>query len=221
MDGCCTARGRLPIQLDDGLVFWQLCYYSKNMIETIISPQLIVNSSDVFCSWQQTGYRDGDGTPGSIRFDSHDGCVSMQMTLWMKDGLYYCPTDIYTVHDAPAIWCSPAAHQLTMPLDNVVSPVAPPHQRRSRFVPITKAKQMESEVWLLQLGSPGVCQLDLLPGCVTGIPSEFWYHPFHFINHKENASVKKRSVQHLAVCTNECKCRYYMDFGFMRSSTSN
>jgi hypothetical protein len=127
MDDCCTAHGRLPIQLDDGLVFWQQCYYSKNVIETIISPQLIVNSSNVFCSWQQTGYRDDDGTPGSIRFDSHDGCISMQMTLWMKDGLYYCPTDIYTVHNAPAIWCSLAAHQLAMLSDNIGSPVPPPH----------------------------------------------------------------------------------------------
>jgi hypothetical protein len=54
-----------------------------------------------------------------------------------------------------------------------------------------------------------------------GIPSEFQYHPFHVIDHKENASVKKRPAQHSAVCTNECKRCYYMDFGFMRSSTSD
>ncbi len=95
MDDCCTARGWLPIQLDDGLVFWQQCYYSKNAVETIISPQAIVNSSNVFCSWQQTGYRDGDGTPGSIHFDSHDGCVSMQMTLQMKDGILLSDRYLY------------------------------------------------------------------------------------------------------------------------------
>jgi hypothetical protein len=48
MDDCCTARGRLPIQLDDGSVFWQQCYYSNSTVETIISPQAIVNSSNVF-----------------------------------------------------------------------------------------------------------------------------------------------------------------------------
>jgi hypothetical protein len=63
-------------------------------------------------------------------------------------------------------------------------------------------------VWLLRLGSPGVCRLDLLPGHLTDIPSEFQYHPFHFSDHKENASVKKRPAQHSAVRTNECKCRY-------------
>jgi hypothetical protein len=44
----CTARGLLPIQLDDGSVYWQICHYSKNAVETIILPQAIVNSGDVF-----------------------------------------------------------------------------------------------------------------------------------------------------------------------------
>jgi hypothetical protein len=44
----CKARGLLPIQLDDGSVYWQICHYSKNAVETIISPQAIVNSGDVF-----------------------------------------------------------------------------------------------------------------------------------------------------------------------------
>jgi hypothetical protein len=84
-----------------------------------------------------------------------------------------------------------------------------------------KVKQVESEVWLLCLGSPGVHQLDLLPGRVTGIPLDFCYHPFHFIDHKEQASLKKQPAQRSAVCTTECKQRFNMDFGFMRSSTSD
>ncbi len=50
---------------------------------------------------------------------------------------------------------------------------------------------------LLCLGSPGVCQLNLLPGRVTGIPSEFQYHLFHYLNHKEHASIKKQPAQQL------------------------
>jgi hypothetical protein len=76
-------------------------------------------------------------------------------------------------------------------------------------------------VWLLRLGSPGVHQLDMLPGRVTGIPSDFKYHPFHYIDHKEQASIKKRPAQRSAVRTSECKHRFYMDFGFMRASTSD
>jgi hypothetical protein len=205
LDDCCTAWGLLPLQLDDGSIYWQICYYSRNAVETIISPQAIVNLSDVFQSWHQSGYRDGDGTPGSIRFDSHDGFMSMTMTLARKDGLYYCPTDMYTVHDAPAIWCSPMVHRIAMRVDSAMSNASPPHRVRSRFVFTTTAKQTESEVWLLRLGSPGVWQLDLLPGHVKGIPSDFRYHPFHHIDHKESASVKKQPAQPSVVRTRECK----------------
>jgi hypothetical protein len=34
------------LQLDDSLIYWQDCYYSKNAVEVIISPQAIVNLSD-------------------------------------------------------------------------------------------------------------------------------------------------------------------------------
>jgi hypothetical protein len=156
LDDCCMARGLLPIQLDDGSVYWQICYYSRNAVETIILPQAIVNLSDVFQSWHQSGYRNGNGTPGSIRFDSHDGFISMTMTLARKDGLYYCPTDIYTVHDAPAIWCSLTVHRIATLVDSATSIASPSHRVRSQFVPTTKVKKMESEVWLLRLGSPGV-----------------------------------------------------------------
>jgi hypothetical protein len=48
LDDCCTAWGLLPLQLNNGSVNWQICYYSRNAVETIILPQAIVNSSDVF-----------------------------------------------------------------------------------------------------------------------------------------------------------------------------
>jgi hypothetical protein len=88
-DDCCTARSKIPLQLDDGLIYWQDSYYSKNMVEIIISPQAIVDSSDVFRSWHQTGYRNGDSTPGCIRFHSYDGLLSMTMTLVHHKGLHY------------------------------------------------------------------------------------------------------------------------------------
>jgi hypothetical protein len=43
---------------------------------------------------------------------------------------------------------------------------------------------------MLRLGSPGEDQLDLLPGNVTGVPPGFQYHPFRFIDWKEEASAK-------------------------------
>jgi len=99
LDDSCTRRGYLPLKLSDGSTHWQLCFYCKNAVETIISPQAILASSDVFVSRTQTGYK--DGRPGQIRFDSHDGLLTMKLDLDYRDGLYYCPTDVLTVNSSP------------------------------------------------------------------------------------------------------------------------
>jgi hypothetical protein len=81
-----------------------------------------------------------------------------------------------------------------------------------------KAHQLESEVWLLCLGSPGVNQLDNLPQLTTGLPPVFDYHPFCFIDFKEQARIRKQAAQRLSVQTTERQRRFYMDFGFMLAS---
>ena len=87
LDDCCTKRGLLPLTLADGSIYYQPCYYCKNAVETIISPQAILTASDVLVSWMQTGHK--DGSPGRIRFDSDSGLYSISMTLENHDGLYY------------------------------------------------------------------------------------------------------------------------------------
>ncbi len=110
------------------------------------------------------------------------------MTLVHHEGLYYCPTDVYTLDHTPTTRFSLAVCSVACNIGDAPIKKGP---ARSQFVPSTKAKQVESEVWLLCLGSPGVHQLDLLPGCITGIPSTFHHHPFHYVGHKEQASIKK------------------------------
>ena len=81
----------------------------------------------------------------------------------------------------------------------VVSQPPPPVLRwSSRFAPTSKARQLESEVWLLRLGSPGVTQLDVLPQNVTGLLSTFEYHPFRSIDFKEQAYIRKQAAQRVA-----------------------
>jgi hypothetical protein len=89
---CCTKRGYMPLTLKDSSIYWQLCFYCATAFETIISPQAILASSDVFVSWMQTGYK--NNRPGTIHFDSADGFLTMLLTLKCHNGLYYCPTDI-------------------------------------------------------------------------------------------------------------------------------
>jgi hypothetical protein len=58
---------------------------------------------------------------------------------------------------------------------------------------------------MLQLGSPGKDQLNLLPGNVTGIPTGFQYHPFCFLDWKEEARVQKQAALRSAERTKEIK----------------
>ena len=82
-----------------------------------------------------------------------------------------------------------------------VATTGPPssQQQLSKYTPVLKSKQLESEIWLLRLRSPGVSQLDLLPGNVLGIPVEFDHHPIRFIDFKAQARVQKQAAQRSAV----------------------
>ena len=99
LDDCCTKKGFIPLTLLDGSVYYQLCYYCKNATETIISPKAIIAASDTLVHWTQEGHR-GDA-PGSIRFSSDSGLYSITLHLEKWDGLYYCPTDVFTVKKDP------------------------------------------------------------------------------------------------------------------------
>ena len=98
-----------------------------------------------------------------------------------------------------------------------------PQQKRTqtRIKPVNPRKQLESELWAARLGHCGEYQLDLLPSCATGIPNQFEYHPFRFIDHKEMAYVRRQAAKRVAERVTEIGKRFYADFGFIRSSTSN
>ena len=186
LDGCCTKRGLIPLELSDGAVYYQPCYYCKNATETIISPEAIVAACDTLVHWTQQGHK-GDA-PGCIRFTSDSGLYSISLVLEKRDGLYYCPTDVFTVDR------DPVRHGLPV-IRRVVAPVPTPIPRRSRrYVPVTPDSLTESEVWMLRLGSPGEDQLDLLPGNVLGVPPGFHYHPFWFVDWREEARIQKHAA---------------------------
>jgi hypothetical protein len=145
----------------------------------------------------------------------------MVINLVCHDGLYYCPTDVFTLGNHPMLPECPTPPSFPVPkVHRVVNPPPPPVLwRSSYFAPTSKAQQLEFEVWVLWLGSPGVTQLDVLPQNVTGLPTTFNFHPFRFIDFKEQARIRKQAAQRLAVRTQERQRHFYMDFGFMRAST--
>ncbi len=150
--------------------------------------------------------------PGSLHFTSRDGQLSMTFNLEYCEGLNYCTTDIYTVGVDPAqAWCH-----------CTVAPKVPDVRRTpSKFSPTSKAQQVESEVWMLRFGTPGEHQLDVLPLHVIRTPPGFEYHPFRYINFKEQAYIRKQAARHTLECIPMCGAEFYMDFGFMRLSTND
>jgi hypothetical protein len=157
-ENCITKQGLLPLSLSDGTTYYQTCFYCANMVETIISPSAILASSDVFVQWTQEGFRDPT-ILGSIRFSSHDGLLNMCFQLECHHRLYYCSTNVYTVDHDPVHVRRMRATVVT-PLPNAL-----PHCPKAKFVPVSRARQLESEVWALRFGSPEENQLDPLATC--------------------------------------------------------
>jgi hypothetical protein len=174
-DDMITKRGLLPLTISNGTIYYQTCFYCANMINTIISLAAILTSSDVFYFWHLEGCKD-PAIPGRLRFTSKDGLLSIFFELEYCNGLYYCLTDVFTV-DNNQIWVSCNRAQALTPSNTNRLP--------SKFVPTSKARQVESEVWLLLLGSPGEHQLGVLPNNVIGTSTVFEYHPFQSIDFKE------------------------------------
>jgi hypothetical protein len=79
-------------------------------VETIISPQAIIASSDLFVTWQQTGHK--DGSPDRLRFFSDSGLASMTLVLKKWDGLYFALMDVYTVNRTPEQPIAPRVNQV-------------------------------------------------------------------------------------------------------------
>ena len=107
----------------------------------------------------------------------------MHFPLRYRDGLYYCDTDVYTVDRDPV---HPTCARTT-----AIPTRTQNHRPAPKFVPTTRARQVESEVWALRFGSPGEGQLNALPHHVDGIPPVFKYHPIRHIDFKEQAYIRK------------------------------
>ena len=97
-----------------------------------------------------------------------------------------------------------------------------PHKKRlgvSR--PVHPTRQLEAELWAARMGHCSETQLDVLPGGVTGTPDHFECHPFRFVDHKTAARMCKKAKGGKVARVDGCGKRFYMDFGFMRASTTD
>jgi len=72
--------------------------------------------------------------------------------------------------------------------------------RKSKYCkrPVGPAQQLESKLWAARLGFCGEWQLDVIPACADGLPTQFNYHSFWYIDHKEQARVRRQAAGRVA-----------------------
>jgi hypothetical protein len=85
----------------------------------------------------------------------------------------------------------------------------------------TLSQQLQSELWAAWLGHCEDRQLQVLHKQASGLPSKITSNPFHFIDHKVQAQIHKQPSGQHAVKPPLPGQRFFMDFRFMQSSTSN
>lgn len=91
----CTHIGNLTIKCDDGSTFTTTCFYNPNASDTIISLQAIIDESNDFTKWNQSGRKFGQ--PGQLNFIGPNGTKSI--TLQQYNGLYFISSASYSIVD--------------------------------------------------------------------------------------------------------------------------
>jgi hypothetical protein len=218
----CTHVGDYPVQCDDGTTIYTKCFYNPNASDTIISPQSLIDSSPRFHTWEQIGRKRGQ--PGQLRFVGPDDVKTV--TLHQTNGLYYCNPKSYTVkadedesvEEYIAQECqqdSPRINRANVDIHST------PKRKPKKYTPTPKHKILESETWYLRMGGCSETQLDQLPKHALGLPQKFEWHPFQFVDFREQARVRRQPVGRNPDRVTYRAARFYFDFGFIRASNED
>ena len=99
--------------------------------------------------------------------------------------------------------------------------VAGRRHKQQKPRPVRPEDHLLAELWAARFGHCEESQLHVLPKNATGLPPTFRAHPLRFIDHKVRATIRKcRSRKVATKATKPGQC-FYVDFGFMRASTSD
>jgi hypothetical protein len=230
----CTHCGDFPLPMLDGSVFYTPMYYNPSASECLLSPDSICSTSKgVFPRWIQTG--NTTGNVGSIQFLHPDDTVGISLSLQRKEGLYYtcahtvAVTSAYSAHrshiqddtdaqpqscDAPTTLPPPRTPPLSIPTPKTVD---------STGLSLRQRQQLEFDLWQARLGHCNEWQLQVLPQAVDGTPDKFYPHPFASYDWYNSARIRKQPApkgRHPSRAKAKQQ-RFFMDFGFLRASTSD
>ena len=74
--------------------------------------------------------------------------------------------------------------------------------------PTNLARQLESELWAARMGHCGEDQLNSLATRADGLPNSFVFHPFRYIDWKEQARIRKRAALRVAQKVHDAGARF-------------
>ncbi len=221
----CDEVGDLPILQEDGTFHYQPFFVHKDASDMIISPaSILLAGKGRFHSFTQTGFY--DDTPGNLEFYSEDGQLILRLPLERANGLYYWHMEAFDLDDEPVKFCD-AKRVTQVKMENgdltrqAEKPAAPHKKRLGVSRPVHPTRQLEAEIWAARMGHCSEAQLAVLPSGVTGTPDHFECHPLRFVDHKVVAWMRKRAKGGEVVRVDGCGKRFYMDFGFMRASSTD
>jgi hypothetical protein len=79
----------------NGNTFSTKCFHNPNAFDTIISPQAVIDRSDEFIEWNQSGRKFGQ--LGQLNFVDSNGTKAI--TLSQRNGLYFISSTTYNIVD--------------------------------------------------------------------------------------------------------------------------
>ncbi len=85
----CSKQGYLPITFDDGSIHHQPFLINENAMDTILSPEHLLQSSSHIATWRQTRSK-LSSSMNCLTFLDHDGNTVLTLPLYTTNGLRYC-----------------------------------------------------------------------------------------------------------------------------------
>jgi hypothetical protein len=205
----CTKQGYLPIPLVDGSVHYQPFLINENATDTIISPEHVMQSSTHIATWRQTRSKLSSAS-NCLTFLDYDSRPVLILPLHTTNGLQYCSNESFR-----------HAARLSLPIVHTVrlaSTTSEPSPSTSTPGP---RRIFDAELWAARLGFCSKWQLSTIPLHSTGTPHKFYPHPLRFIDHKEQARIRKQPAGSNPEQATLPGQRFFLDFGFMRASASD
>lgn len=201
----CSQQGYLPLPFLDGTFHYQPFLINPQATDTILSPTHVMKSSNKIFGWSQSGSKHSSSND-SLTFTDESGSALLILPLTSYNGLQYCS---HTPCDSTP---TTSIVRATITYDSAADDLPQPTST------IGLRRVLESELWAARLGFCSHWQLTQIPKHATGTPPKFFPHPLRFIDHKEQARIRKRAAGTTSNPARHPGQRFGMDFGFIRAS---